>query len=190
MPDAVKEVITHITLPDSVNEIFTDTSKPDSVKQVTTDITKLDSGKEVTTNTSKPDAAEEVTTEEVSTDTTFVNERTGTATADTSVVPAGPSMKESSSSTSKPIEATAPSIINDISESTGTTNAATFVVASTTTATSVVASVCPPDMQGFVEFKYPFLGGTLIEQATNGLCYGQEKNVLASNQIMKLQEEK
>ena len=45
-------------------------------------------------------------------------------------------------------------------------------------------------MQDFVEFKYPFLGGTLIEQATNVLCYGQEKSVLAPHQIMKLQEEK
>ncbi len=70
------------------------------------------------------------------------------------------------------------------------TPADTSVVASTTTATSVVTSVCPLDMQGFIEFKYPFLGGTLIEQATNGLLYSQEKFVLASNQIMKLQEEK
>ena len=76
-------------------------------------------------------------------------------------------------------------------ESTGNTNAATSVVDSTTTtATSAVASGSPPDMQNFVEFKYPFLGGTMIEQATNGLCYGQEKSVLASHQIMKLQEEK
>ncbi len=45
-------------------------------------------------------------------------------------------------------------------------------------------------MKGFAEFKYPFIGGPLIEQATNGLWYGQGKSVFVSNQIMELQKER
>ncbi len=46
------------------------------------------------------------------------------------------------------------------------------------------------DKKDFIEFKYPFLGGPLIEQATSGLCYGQEKSVISSTQLLEVQKEK
>jgi hypothetical protein len=50
-----------------------------------------------------------------------------------------------------------------------------------------VATVSPKD---FRKINYPFIGGPLLEQATNGLCYGQEKSVPASNQVLEMQKEK
>jgi Ulp1 family protease len=170
-PKITKKNTIVTTTSEIINDIITvDTSKPmpDAITEVFTD------------STSKPN--------EVTSPTIINNnsESTGNTNAVTSVVDSTTTATDTSKpmpdavtevftdSTSKPNEAISPTIINNNSE----------------TATSAVASGSPPDMQNFVEFKYPFLGGTMIEQATNGLCYGQEKSVLASHQIMKLQEEK
>jgi hypothetical protein len=53
-----------------------------------------------------------------------------------------------------------------------------------------VLPFCPPARKDFIEFKCPFIGGPFIEQATNGLCYGQEKSVISSTQVLKVQKEK
>jgi hypothetical protein len=55
-------------------------------------------------------------------------------------------------------------------------------------ATKEITTVTP---KNFIEFNYPFIGGPLIEQqATNGLCYSQEKYVLVANQVLEMQKEK